>query len=85
MNNLLLLLHNLTWLTLIAAAGLILPSLPEEAADLAAEISGAPRLLASLRRRCSRFSRTRSLAEHSPRRSAATSASEAAAVGPTGD
>lgn len=83
--NLLLLLHNLTWLTLIAVAGLILPSLPEEAADLAAEISGAPQLLARLRRRCSRFRHTRNSAGLNRRRFAATNASDRAAAGPTGD
>lgn len=83
MNNRLLL-HNLMWLTLIAVAGLILPSLPGEAADLAAEISGAPHLLARLRRLCARFGSTRNSAARNRRRFAGISASDRAAAGPTG-
>lgn len=81
--NLILFLHNLSWLLLVTLAGLILPSLPAEAADLAAEISGAPQLLASLRRLC-RSRSTRSSAARNRRRSRGTSGSAAAAVGPIG-
>lgn len=81
--NLILCLHNLSWLLLVALAGLILPSLPAEAADLAAEISGAPQLLASLQRLC-RSRSTRNSAARSRRQLRATSGSVPAAAGPIG-
>ena len=79
--------HNLSWLALVALAGLILPSLPAEAADLAAEITGAPAVLRSLRQRLARWRNsrsTRSSPGRNPQRSRVTSASGPAAAGPIG-
>lgn len=77
--------YNLTWLLLLALAGLTLPSVPAEGLDLAAEISGAPAAI----ERIKRFARSRSTRNSrrrapSPRPSRATSASAAAAAGPIG-